>query len=201
VRCIQGGDAPQSIERFPIRPHSFYRKEVKTMHHSTNLKSLVTLVAVCSLVGQSTATAASKPLELTWSEVGPRIQGKHIQLTLPGGATLRGEVAVVREDALVLDVKTTSDAGAYPKGSATIARASVNVLSMTETKSKYGRKLGQGLGTLAGVLAGGYVAGTTASSPGAGLAIFGGLAGAGVLVGYFLGRHADDKTTLILIVP
>ncbi len=171
------------------------------MNLTTNLKSFVALLAVFALVGQSTAMASEKPVDLTWNEVGPRIQGKHVQLTLPGGASVSGDVTVVREEALVLDVKTTSDAATYPRGGATIPRASVSVLSLRETHGKYGRKLGGGLGAVAGVLAGGYTAATVANSPGAGVAIFGGLTGAGMLLGYYLGRHADDKTTLIRVVP
>ncbi|MEO8049901.1 MAG: hypothetical protein ABI833_05750 [Acidobacteriota bacterium] len=171
------------------------------MNRIVNLKAPTALLVAFALAGQPMATAAPKPLELTWSELSSKIQGRTIELTLPGGTTVGGEVAVVREESLVLNVRKTSDVKDYPKGSATIPRASVTVLSLIETEGKWGRKMGTGLGTLAGVLAGGFIAGTTAPSPGAGLAMFGAVTGAGSLGGYYLGKSADRKTILIRLVP
>lgn len=171
------------------------------MHRFTNLKSPVSLLVAFALVAQSTAMAAPKPVELTWSELSSAIQGRTIKLTLPGGITVGGDVTVVRDDSLVLNVHKTSDSKAFPKGNATIPKASVTVLNLTETPGRWGRKMGSRLGTLAGVLAGGYIAGNTASSPGSGLAIFGVIAGAGALGGYYLGKSADTRDTLIRVVP
>jgi hypothetical protein len=112
-----------------------------------------------------------------------------------------GEVIVIREESLVVNVRKTSDPKAYPRGNAAIPRKSVTVLSMTESNGRWGRKIGSGLGTLSGVLAGGYVAGKTASSAGSGLAIFGVITAAGTLGGYFIGKSADAKATLIRVVP
>jgi hypothetical protein len=74
------------------------------------------------------------------------------------------------------------------------------MVKLTETHGRWGRKMGSGLGTLAGVLAGGYIAGTTASSAGSGLAIFGVLTGVGALGGYYIGKSADARDTLIRVV-
>ena len=95
------------------------------MNRLMNLQSRAALLVAFALVGQSNAMAAPKPVELTWGELNPRIEGRTIELTLPGGTTVGGEVAVVREDPPVLNVRKTSDAKAYPKGSATIPRASI----------------------------------------------------------------------------
>jgi hypothetical protein len=170
------------------------------MHLFENLRLPVSLVIAFALVAQSTTMAAPKPLELQWSELNSTIQGRTIQLTLPSGTTVGGDVTVVREDSLVLNVHKTSDSKAYPKGNATIPRASVTMLKLTETHGRWGRKMGSGLGTLAGVLAGGYIAGTTASSAGSGLAIFGVLTGVGALGGYYIGKSADARDTLIRVV-
>jgi len=171
------------------------------MHRFTNPKSPVSVLVAFALVAQSTAMAAPKPVELRWSELSSAIQGRTIQLTLPEGVTVGGEVTVVREDSLVLNVHKTSDSKTYPKGSATIPRESVTVLSVKETHGRWGRKMGTSLGTLTGVLAGGYVAAKSASSAGSGLAIFGVITGAGSLGGYYLGKSADTRDTLIRIVP
>lgn len=171
------------------------------MHRFTNLKSPVTLLVAFALAAQPSAMAAPKPLELKWSELSSTIQGRTIKLTLPGGITVGGDVTVVRDESLVLNVHKTSDSKAFPKGNATIPRESINVLSLIETHGRWGRKMGSSLGTLTGVLAGGYVAANAASSPGSGLAIFGVITGAGALGGYYLGKSADARDTLIRIVP
>jgi len=170
------------------------------MNRLMNLNFPVAIFVAIALVGESTAMAAQKPLDLTWEEVGSRIQGKEIELTLRGGTTVGGEVAAVREESLVLNLHKTSDPKSYPKGRATIPRASITVLNIKETRGRWGRKMGAGLGTLAGVLAGGYIVGTTAPSAGSGLAIFGAIAGAATVGGYYLGKAADTRDTLIRIV-
>ena len=55
--------------------------------------------------GQSNGLAESKPLELKWGELAPLVVGQRIELTLTGGAKVKGEAVVVREDNLVMDVK------------------------------------------------------------------------------------------------
>src|ERR1700719_759682 len=116
------------------------------MHRIENLKSPVRLLVAFALVAQSIVMAAPKPLEVKWSELGSLLQGRNIRLTLPGGVTVGGEVIIVREDTLVLNVHKTSDSRAYPKGNATLPRESVTVVSMTETHGRWGRKMGSGIG-------------------------------------------------------
>ncbi len=112
-----------------------------------------------------------------------------------------GDVAVIRDEAIVLDIHKTSDAHAYPKGSVTIPRSSVTVLKLIETQGQWGRKMGSTLGVLTGLLVGGYTAGKTADSAGTGLAMFGVIAGAAAVGGYYLGKSADVRETLIRVVP
>jgi hypothetical protein len=171
------------------------------MHRLMNRRTPVTLLVAFALVGQSTGVAAPRPLELKWSELSSTILGRTVQLTLPEGATVSGEVIVVREESLVVNVRKTSDRKAVPKGNAPIPRASVTLLSMTESRGHWGRKVGARLGTLSGVLAGAYVVAKTEPSGGADLAIFGAITAAGMLGGYFIGRSADARATLIRVVP
>jgi hypothetical protein len=114
-------------------------------------KSSVVLVLVALLLGQSVAKAAPMPVEVKWSELGAMISGRVVELTLPGGLKLKGDVVTVREDALVLDVRKTSDAKAYPKGGATIPRASVTTLKLERPRGHWGRTVG----SLGGLMAGG----------------------------------------------
>jgi outer membrane lipoprotein SlyB len=145
--------------------------------------------------------AASRPLELKWGELSPIIGGQRVQLVLPGGTTIKGEAIAVREEALVMDVKGTSNAKAYPKGSATIPRASVTLIQVERRRGAWGRKLGTVVGVLCGVVLGGYVAAVTADSAGAGIATFLGIASAGTVGGYYVGKRLDKQVTLIKIVP
>jgi hypothetical protein len=174
---------------------------MNTMDCFMSLRTRAALVVAFALAGQSTGMAAPGPLELKWSELSSTIGGRTVKLTLPEGATVSGEVIVIREESLVINVRKTSDPKAYPKGNATIPRTSVTVLRMIESNGHWGRKIGSRLGTLSGVLAGAYVVAKTEPSGGAGLAIFGAITAAGMLGGYFIGRSADARATLIRVVP
>lgn len=166
-----------------------------------NRRSSGAILMAITLAGQSIAMAESAPVELKWRELDSRIQGHDIELVLPDGASLVGEVEAIREDTLLLDVKQTSNSKAHPKGNAAIPRDSVSIIAVKETRGKWGRKIGVTLGTLTGVTLGTYVAATTANSDAAGLTTFLVLAGAGTVAGYFLGKSADAKTKRIRVVP
>jgi uncharacterized protein YcfJ len=145
--------------------------------------------------------AESRPLELKWGELSPIIGGQQVQLVLPEGTAIQGEAIAVREEALVMDVKRTSNAKAYPKGSATIPRASVTLIQVERRRGSWGRKLGTVVGVLSGVVLGGYVVAETAHSVGAGTGVFLGIASAGTVGGYYVGKGLDRQVTLIKIVP
>jgi len=152
-------------------------------------------------MAQQRGVAASSPLELKWSELSPLIAGRIVELTVLGGAKVRGEVATVRDDALVLDVRQSSDSKAYPKGNAAIPRSSVTLLQVQRERGKWGRSIGTTLGVLTGLGVGGYTAVKAANSAGAGVAIFVVIAGAGAVGGYFVGKALDSKTTEIRVIP
>jgi len=96
------------------------------------------------------AVASSNQVELKWSELAPLIIGHKVKLVLPGGPEIKGLAVAVREDALVLNVKKTSDRKAYPKGQNVIPRASLSTLQL-ETKQGSG---GRTVGVIAGALGG-----------------------------------------------
>src|SRR6267154_4292662 len=93
------------------------------------------------LVGQSNTFGASAPVELKWNELTTVIYQKTVELTLPNAVTVKGHVAAVREDGLVLDIKKTSDSKAFPKGNGMIPRASVTLLKLEKRGSNW-RTLG-----------------------------------------------------------
>jgi hypothetical protein len=157
--------------------------------------------AATSAAGRADSSEAPRPLELKWAELAPVIAGHVIELIAPGGARVRGEVVAVRDDALVLDVSHSSDGNVYPKGSASIPRASVKELTVERSRGSAGKNLGTIIGVIAGVIAGGYIAGTTADSAGVGIPLFIGLASAFTVAGYYVGKSGDKKTTAIHVVP
>jgi hypothetical protein len=158
---------------------------------------VVLLLCAC----QAVAPAQNRPTELKWGELAPVIAGHQVQIALPDGAVLKGEAVTVRDDALVMDVKKTSNADAHPKGNATLPRESVTLIQVNRNGGSWGRGLGTTVGVIAGVTLGGYTAATTTNSAGAGVATFTGIASAGAIGGYFAGKEASKKTTFIKVVP
>jgi len=171
------------------------------MNNSLTLRTAVVFLLTFLLAGQSSAFAASTPVELKWSELNTAIYGQSVELPLPGAFTVTGEVVAVREDALVLDIRKTSDAGAFPKGNAVLPRASVTLLKVAQRRGSHWRAMGTIIGVLGGVALGGYIAAKTANSPGPGIAIFVATASAASVAGNLAGGAADRKTRLIRIVP
>ncbi len=149
---------------------------------------------------QASSQAETRPLELKWNELAPTIQGHAVELTLSGGTRVTGDVAAIRDEAMVLDVKKTTDAKAYPRGNAAIPRSSIQLVKLKRSGA-WGKTLGTTLGVLSGVVVGGYVAGTTQNDVGPGVAVFLVIASAMSVGGYFLGRSADQRSTTIRVVP
>lgn len=147
------------------------------------------------------ALAESKAIELKWGELRPILEGQRFQLVLPDGTAIKGEAVTVREDALVVDVMGTSNAKAFAKGSASIPRSSVTLIQVERRRGSWGRNLGTVVGVLSGVVLGGYVAAVATDSAGAGIPTFLGIAAAGTVGGYYIGKSIDKKVTLVKVVP
>lgn len=146
-------------------------------------------------------TADSRPVELRWNELAPMIQGQRVTVTLAGGQTVAGTAVTVRDDALVMDVKESSDRRTYPNGSGTFPRATISRITLQRTRGSSGRTLGTVIGVLTGVVVGGYVAETTTDSAGTGIPLFLGLASGTTIAGYYVGRELDREVTEIRVVP
>lgn len=167
------------------------------MNHNCSVALLVSAM----LIGQCGALGASRPIELKWDELGSRIEGHEIDLILPDATALRGEVETLRRDTLVLNVTNTSNATTHPKGNAVIPRASVTLISLKESRGRWGRGVGVTLGTVAGMALGTYIAAEHSHSVGTGVSVFASITGAGTIAGYLIGKSADRRTTQIHVVP
>jgi hypothetical protein len=125
---------------------------------------------------------------------------------MPGGAVITGKATSVESDALVVDVKKTSDRTAYPKGVVRVPRATLHRFEM-QTKGKVGRAVGTPVGFVVGFAGGiGAVIGIQGGlfgdkNQGAAATALIGIAAAGTVAGYFLGNSIDKQWTVIEILP
>lgn len=154
------------------------------------------LVTVASHASDPTASGA---VELRWAELASVIVGRRVTVVLSDGGRLTGDAVVVRDDALVVDVKRSTGTRAYPGGNAPIARTSIAFLEM-EKSGGAGRPLGTVLGVLAGVVIGGWIAGEVADSAGVGIPTFLGVASGFTLAGFYAGKQVSREVTVIRIV-
>ena len=83
------------------------------MSKLTSLPALL-LLLLPSLHAQPASSSAARPVELKWGELSSLIRNQKVSMVLPDATMISGEAIVVREDALVIDVKKTSNASAYP---------------------------------------------------------------------------------------
>ena len=107
----------------------------------------------------------------------------------------------MRDDSLTLDVRKTSDSKVQPKGTASIPRASVTTLQVTDAKGAGGRILGVVVGVVVGMVAGAeIVAHTSRMTEGAAVGTFTGVSIAGAAGGYYAGKSVDRHTMIIRVV-
>jgi hypothetical protein len=158
------------------------------------------LAGFCSL-GLVPALAGSSHIEVRWSELSPFILGHKVTMVLPGAVAISGDAVAVRDDGLSMDIRSTSDTKAFPRGPATIPRASVTTIQMTETKGVGGRVLGVVVGALAGMVGGAEIAAHSDTREAAAVSTFLGVAVAGSVGGYYAGKSVDRHTTIIRVTP
>jgi len=166
------------------------------------MKRFALLLAVAAI-----AAAADKPrgseaktFRLQWQDLDRLAHGHRADLVLPNGAVLGGKVLAVESDALVLDLKKTSDKKAWPRGRASIPRAQVSHLRITKVKSTWrivGTSIGLAVGTIVTIP---LVLFNQSSEARLMLAVVPALS-VPAAAGYGLGWGADHKKTEIDIEP
>ena len=139
---------------------------------------------------------AANSEERTWNEL-QGLTGRDVQLVLARGAVVEGELVAVEPEALILQVKRTSDKAAMPKGRASVPRKEVKVLGVRRSGKKF-RVIGTIAGAWFGLGLGSYAALRT-DSAGAALATLAGVGGGLTTLGYFLGDAGDHRLTTIVI--
>src|ERR1039458_6833204 len=88
------------------------------------------------------------PMHVKWEGLMV-VVGKTVSIAMPGGAVITGKATGVESDALVVDVKKSSDRAAYPKGVLRVPRAMLHRLEM-QAKGKVGRIVGTTVGGVVG---------------------------------------------------
>ena len=133
-------------------------------------------------------------IHLQWSDLGPMITGHQVRLTLPDGTRVRGEALSVEPQALVLDIRKTSNRRIWPKGETAIPRASVSEFRLIKTEGNSWRVIGT---VLAGVGGAALGIGIAIFSPPAGAAVAAGITG----LGFWGGWESDHNTRLVTVAP
>ena len=141
---------------------------------------------------------------VNWEHL-PIVTGKTVSIAMPGGAVITGKATAVEADALVVDVKKTTDAQAWPKGPVRVPRSTLHRLEMQAKGKKFRvlcTVLGSAVGLTAGVAAalsihGGILSNrNTGEATGALIGIWGGVTAAG----YLAGNAADKRWTPVEVV-
>ncbi len=135
---------------------------------------------------------AGAPQEVTvrWEELAPLVEKRQIETVLANGVHIRGRVEQVLPQALVVEVKRTSDPNVVPKGRTRVARESVSVLTV-----RWKRGPARALLAVAGwfgfplILAASGVASPEELRTGGWLAA----ASAGAAIGYLIGSDVDAQ--------
>ncbi len=140
-------------------------------------------------------------LELAWSELESAIQGKNVAVLLPDGVRIAGLVRAVEPDALVMDVRKTSDRALHPKGRTSVPRRSAGTLEMRGRRFLW-QALGPAIGAVPGIVACAWAAAYANNEGGMNEALTAICAvplGGGVALGYMAGRSADKQVTYIKV--
>jgi hypothetical protein len=128
------------------------------------------------------------------------VRGRNIDLTLPSGIRLKGRVTSVEVDALMLDVRKTSNKRAYPKGRAVVPRPEVTQFMLARKEGNAWSAVGAGIGgSIGAVTAVGAVHFIRDDGPKAAAAAL--AVGLPAAIGYGLGWAADHEYVNVMVVP
>src|SRR5882724_6209725 len=100
------------------------------------------------------AAGAEYPQKLTWQEAS-YIVNKNVRIVMPDGAVLEGIAQAFNSEGFVLDVRKTSGASDYRKGTLTVPRTSLKTLQVGDSTMRWratGVAVGTGLGVVTAVI-------------------------------------------------
>jgi hypothetical protein len=159
-------------------------------------------VWIALLVASNCFAAGKQRKELAWAELGPAIAGKKIQLVLPGGVEIQGNVLGVEPEALRLDVTKTSDKKVIRKGENSIPRPAVSTIRISRYTKRWRLLLTPGLpGTLMLAMTVAIAHYPYTADPRKVIPIGMAVTVSSTMAGYYVGKHLDrQELTEIKIV-
>ena len=158
-------------------------------------RSFALLVAFLMLLAP---LQAARDIRVTWQQLEQLTRGKKVAIVLPDAAWIEGNVLEVANDSLVVDVSKSSDKQLHPKGRTTVRRGSVHNLDMKKrgiTWTVIGTAIGLGAGLAGAAPVNAYAHNEGDGAPGVVAAII----IVPAVLGFFLGRHSDNKTVNVTI--
>ncbi len=158
------------------------------------------LWVMCFFLTPVILEAQEDPLNLTWDELGSVINGERVAMELTDGPRIEGTVRIVREAGIEIEIRKTDDEGAYPKGLASIDRTLVSSVQLVEESIRW-RWIGAGVGFLGATLISTFaITGPSGTDSDTRNVVAGFVTIGGGLVGYFMGREKDRRSTSISVV-
>lgn len=146
--------------------------------------------------GAPRARAASgQELHIQWEGLSA-IVGQKVKVVMPDGARIQGTATAVEADALVVEIRKTSNKAAYPKGKFLVPRATLKAVDV-----EHPTKLWRIVCTAGGGAMGIFFATQAAKAGGlhTRTEVYGVLAVATPVIGYLLGSAADRRTVTYVI--
>jgi hypothetical protein len=158
-----------------------------------------------ALTAQHAGAAAPSVISVRWDELAAQVSGKTVTVGMPDGAILSGRAQAVEADALVLQIRHTTNRATYPKGEYRVLRAGVRAIQVSRKTARW-RIVGTTLGAMVGVVAGAFAAigangGLFGNHGDRAVVTFAAVSGGVTVGGYFIGNAADRHTVTLLIQP
>jgi hypothetical protein len=154
-------------------------------------------------VSAQSVLSRSRQVRSTWDELSRMITGMDIRMTLPDSTLIRGRALEVRPDALVVDVRRTSNPRLHAKGRTEIPRSDVCAIEPFLRRSPAAHPDAGAIGAAIGGVAVSplllRLGETNKISSRAALAIFIGAAAAGAVLANHI--HDNPGHVLITVVP
>ena len=177
------------------------------LSQTDSMRRMGTIALAASVLSVFPMAAQAEVMHVQWRELS-MVTGHTVRIFLPGG-TITGKAGTVEADALVIDVRKTSDPISYSKGTRRVPREKLQRLEI-QTKGKGFRLLFTALGTLLGAGLAGLAAdgvdgcgwsGCVGGNSAGGHAMAATVSAAGIAGGYLAGNALDKRWETIEIVP
>ncbi|MGA2135928.1 MAG: hypothetical protein ABSH50_26860 [Bryobacteraceae bacterium] len=162
------------------------------------MRSFATAISFLTMFvwGPANARAAGVQQRQTNWEGLSVLVGRKVRVVMPDGARIGGKVTGVEADALVVDIGKTTNRSAYPKGRFLVPRATLKAIEVEASTYRWRIVCTAAVGAL------GIFFGKQAADVGSWKTrteVYTTLAVVAPVIGYLLGRAADQRTVTYVI--